>query len=53
MKFMDALVSAVRLTDAIRGRLEVKMDGVWGTVCDDQFTTTNAEVVCRELGYTG
>ena len=24
-----------------------------GPVCDDEFTLTNADVACRELGYIG
>ena len=26
---------------------------MWGHVCDDQFTTTEANVVCQQLGYSG
>ncbi|XP_065277182.1 soluble scavenger receptor cysteine-rich domain-containing protein SSC5D [Emys orbicularis] len=44
---------ALRLADGpsnCSGRLEVRYDGLWGTVCDDDWPVSNAQVVCRELG---
>ncbi|XP_028275078.1 scavenger receptor cysteine-rich type 1 protein M130-like isoform X2 [Parambassis ranga] len=44
---------SVRLVEGINvcsGRLEVKSDQSWSSVCEDDFNLQNAEVVCRELG---
>ncbi|XP_035697079.1 deleted in malignant brain tumors 1 protein-like [Branchiostoma floridae] len=40
---------------ASEGRLEVRPENSyeWGTVCDDDFGTADANVVCKMLGYYG
>ncbi|XP_071486158.1 neurotrypsin-like [Diadema antillarum] len=44
----------VRLVDGPSpqaGRVEIFHDNSWGTICDNTWSSTEAEVVCDQLGY--
>ena len=41
----------VQVASLSAGRLEVLIDGQWGTVCSNGFESDDADVACRQLGY--
>ena len=36
----------------VGGRLEVYLNGKWGTVCNDGFSQNEADTACRQLGFS-
>ena len=33
------------------GRVEIYFSGTWGTITDSQWTSNDAQAVCRKMGY--
>lgn len=49
-------IERLRLTGSenpYEGNVQVESGGVWGYVCDDGFGFTEADAVCRQLGFEG
>ena len=41
----------LRLSGTDKGRLDIFHNGEWGMICDDGFTSREAEVACRQMGF--
>ena len=53
MYVANLTMSPIRLVNGstkYSGRVEILHNGQWGTVCDDNFNTSEAQVACRSLG---
>ena len=46
----------IRLVDGggipTHGRVEIQINGTWGTICDDGFDQRDAAVICSMMGFS-
>ncbi|XP_062608301.1 deleted in malignant brain tumors 1 protein-like [Saccostrea cucullata] len=49
----NASVRIVNGSSVDEGRVEILINGQWGSVCDNGWSKSDADVTCKSLGYKG
>ena len=49
-KRQETKVTNVRLSNGTSGRVEVQVNGEWGSICSYKFDIVDAAIVCQSLG---
>ena len=46
----DGDIRLVGGENVLEGRVEVCINGAWGTVCDQQFSEDESDIICLQIG---
>lgn len=50
LKIQDYELRIVGGRNEVEGRVEVKIEGIWGVICADRWTLLEARVACKQAG---
>lgn len=51
IQFKDSELRLVGGTYQWEGRVEIFLSGTWGTITDSNWTSDDAQAICRMVGY--